>query len=81
MAGPARLDANGWTRMLSSSFGDNSLDFCSALALMAKKLCLKRYYGNDGSLETFLACKQITLDKNPAERPIGIGEVIKRILG
>ena len=43
---------------------------------MAKKLCLKRYCGNDGSLEAFLACKLIPLDKNPR-----IGDVIRRILG
>ena len=47
---------------------------------MAKKLCLKRYYGNDGSLEAFLACKPIPLGKNPGVRLTGIGEVIRRIL-
>ena len=48
---------------------------------MAKKLCLKRYCRNDGSLEDFLACKLIPLHKNPAVRPVGIGEVAKRMLG
>ena len=48
---------------------------------MAKKLCLKKYCGNDGSLEVFLGCKLIPLDKNPEVRPIGIREVIRRILG
>ena len=48
---------------------------------MAKKLCLKKYCGNDGSLEAFLACKLIPLDKNPELRNIGIREVIRRILG
>ena len=82
VAGPSNLDANVWRRILTSSpFGDNSRDLCSAIALMAKKSCLKRYCGNDGSLEAFLACKLIPLDKNPEVRPIGIGEVIRRILG
>ena len=81
-AGRSNLDANGWRRILTSStFGDNSQDLCSAIALMAKKLCLKRYRGNNGSLEAFLACKLIPLDKNPGVRPTGIGEVIRRILG
>ena len=51
------------------------------MALIAKKLCLIRYRGKNGSLEAFLACKLIPLDKNPGVRPIGIGEVIRRILG
>ena len=81
-AGPWNLDANGWRRILtSSSFGHKSWDLCSAIALIAKKLCLKRYCGNDGSLEAFLACKLISVDKNPEARPIGIGEGIGRILG
>ena len=46
---------------------------------MAKKLCLKKYYGNDGSLEAFLICKLIPLDKNPGVKPIGILGL--RILG
>ena len=78
---PSNLDANESRRILtSSSFGDNSRDLCSTIALTAKKLCLKRYCGNDGSLEAFLACKLIPLDKNPGVRPTGIGEVIRRIL-
>ena len=81
-AGPSNLDSNVWRRILtSSSFGDNSRDLCGAIALMAKKLCLKRYCGNDGSLEAFLACKLIPLDKNHEVRPTEIGEVIRRILG
>ena len=46
---------------------------------MAKKLCLKKYYGNDGSLEAFLIYKLIPLDKNPGVKPIGILGL--RILG
>ena len=45
---------------------------------MAEKLFLKRCSGNDGSL---VACKFISLDKNPGLRPIGIAKVIRRILG
>ena len=35
---------------------------------MAKKLCLKRYYGNDGSLEVFLACKPMPLNKKSCSK-------------
>ena len=78
----SNLDANGLRRILTSSLsGNNSQDLCNAVALMAKKLCSKRYRGNDGSLEALLACKHTPLNKNPGVRPIGIGEVIRRILG
>ena len=46
------------------------------MALMVKKLCLKRYCGIDGSLEAFLVCKLISFSKNPGVRHIGIGEVM-----
>ena len=47
--------------------------------IAAKKLCLKRYCGNDGSHGTFLARKLFLLDKNAEVRPIRIREVIRRI--
>ena len=49
--------------------------------VLGKKLCLMRYCENDGSLEAFLACKVIPLSKNSGVEPIGIGKVIRRILG
>ena len=39
---------------------------------MAKKLCLKRYCRNDGSLEAFLARRFIFLDKSSGVGNIGI---------
>ena len=56
----------------------NVRGLCNAVALLAEKSFLKRCCGNDGSL---VACKLISLDKNPGLRPIGIAEVIRRILG
>ena len=81
-AGPSNLDSDGWRRILTSaSFGAHSTNLCAALAAMARKLCLVCYCGEDGSLEAFLACKLIPLDKNPGLRPIGVGEVLRRIMG
>ena len=33
------------------------------------------------SLESFLACRPIPLDKKSGLRPIGLGEVLRRIAG
>ena len=35
----------------------------------------------DNSLEAYLACRLVPLDKKPGLRPIGIGEVLRRIAG
>ena len=33
------------------------------------------------SIEVLVACRLIPLNKNPGVRPIGVGEVLKRIIG
>ena len=48
---------------------------------MAKKSFLKRYWRNHEWLQTFWACKFFLLGNNAGVKPIGIGEVIRRILG
>ena len=63
-AGPSGLDADGWRRVLiTKQFGNSFTD-----------LQLKLH-----SLQAFLACCLIPLDKNPGLRPIGIGEILHRI--
>ena len=57
----------------------SSNDLCSAIANMAKKLCIDEIE-NDG-LSTLMACRLVPLNKNPGLRPIGIGEVLRRIIG
>ena len=32
-------------------------------------------------LESYMSCRLIPLDKNPGIRPIGVGEVLRRIIG
>ena len=57
---------------------DASTDLCNALAAVAKRLCTVNVHP-DG-LAAFVACRLIPLNKNPGVRPIGIGEVPRRII-
>ena len=78
-SGPSSLDADGWKRiLLSENFGESSSDLCQTLAKVTKNLCTDKL---STSLEGFLACRLIPLNKNPALRPIGVGEVLRRITG
>ena len=77
-SGPSNLDSEGWRRMLlSNSFGDSSESLCQSISRVARKMCTER----SDSIDAFLACRLIPLDKNPGLRPIGVGEVLRRIIG
>ena len=79
-SGPSGLDADGWRRILASNcFGDSSSDLCRAIASFTKKLCSEKL--DASSLEAFLASRLIPFDKNPGLRPIGVGEILRRIAG
>ena len=85
-AGPSGMDAENWKRIIiSKNFGQESASLRSALAKMARKMCIEEVVPEgapqDNILETYIACRLIPLDKNPGVRPIGIGETIRRIIG
>ncbi len=84
--GPSLIDADGWRHILcSKSYGKTSVDLCESIANLAKKLCREEIHPD--SLHEFVACRLIPLDKgndvegNPGIRPIGIGEILRRIVG
>ena len=62
-----------------------SEDLCAAISDLAKKLCRDQI--NPDTLTEFLANRLIPLDKgadkfgNPGVRPIGVGEILRRIVG
>ena len=77
-SGPSGMDADGWKRMLTlKQFGKSSIDLCKAFTEVIKKIYI--IANQSASLEAFLACRLIPLDKNPGLRPIGIGGVLRRV--
>ena len=80
-ARPSCFDSDDWKMVLvSRQFGSSCNDLCEAIASMAKKLCTEDRTIN-GGLSAYIACRLILLDKDPGLRPIGIGEVLRRIIG
>ena len=80
-SGPSDLDADGWRRMLTSrEFGTSSTDLRKTFAQLIKRLCIEELETTT-SLEAFTAYRLIPLHKKPGLRPIGVGEVLRRIAG
>ena len=79
-SGPSGMDGDGWRRLLTSKqYGQESTDLCKAIARLAKTLCTDVH--PEDALQALLACRLIPLNKNPGIRPIGVGEVLRRIIG
>lgn len=77
-AGPSGIDAAGWRR-ICTSFHRESTDLCASIATAARRLCTE--FVDPHTLNAFLSCRLIPLDKDPGVRPIGICEVLRRIIG
>ena len=79
--GPSGVDSNGFRRILGSkSFKKPGIELCEAIATMTRRLCTE--YIDPVGVEAILANRLIPLDKGEgAVRPIGVGEVIRRVMG
>ena len=77
-AGPSGVDAAGWKR-LCSAFHKDSGDLCAAIAAVGRRLSTE--FVDPEALQALLACRLIPLNKHPGVRPIGVCEVVRRILG
>ena len=79
--GPSGGDANGFKRMLAcKSFKKSSMSLCDSLTTLARRLCTE--FVDPLTIEPILACQLIPFDKGDGDvRPIGVGEVIRRIIG
>ena len=85
-AGPSGMDADQWRRILiSKNYGAVGKDLREAIAKMTQKLCtLEIQPSQEGktSIEAYTSCRLVSLEKQPSGiRPIGIGEVLRRIIG
>ena len=78
-AGPSGGDASLWHRLLcSKQFKKKPADLCQALAVLSRKLNTETI--SPQHLRGFVAGRLIPLDKQPGVRPIGIGEIPRRIV-
>ena len=79
--GLSGVDANGFKRILAcKSFKKSSTNLCDSLATLARRLCTE--FVDPLTIEPILASRLIPLDKGNGDvRPIGVGEVIRRIIG
>ena len=76
-AGSSGVDAYAWRRMCTS-FGDASASLCDSLSSVVR--CPYTVTIDSAILMPFIACRLILLDKRPGVRPIGIGNIPRRII-
>ena len=70
-SGPAGMDSDGWRRILASNnFGTSSSGHRQTSANVVQKLCTDLMETH--TIEAFLSCCLISLDKNPELRLMGM---------
>ena len=77
-AGPSGMDVSHWKKVCTS-FARESDNICDSIAMVARKICSS--YVDPLGVSALVASRLIALDKNPGVRPIGIGEVVRRVIG
>ena len=79
--GPSGTGALGFKRILAcKSFKRSSTNLCDSIDILTKRLCTQ--YVDPLTIEPILANGLIPLDNGNGEvHPIGVGEVIRRIIG
>ena len=72
------MNAKGWKRMCSS-FHRTSNELCEAIARLTRRICST--YVDPRGISSLVASRLIALDKSPGIRPIGVGEILRRLIG
>ena len=76
-AGPSGLDAYDWRR-LCTGFHRSSCDLCNSLAAVARWMSTE--FVDPSGIVALGTCCLIPLDKKPGVRPIGVCEMVRRIM-
>ena len=76
-AGPSGLEAGDWRRMCSS-FQDASRELCNAIAAVGRRIYTT--FVDPEGLEALTLSRLVALNKQPGVRPIGVGEIARRII-
>ena len=66
-------------RKMGTCFKDASTELCNALAACTRRVATE--YVDPKALEALMANRGVPLDKCPGLRPIGIGEIQRRVMG
>ena len=78
--GPSQLDAMQYHYLLSSrKHKVENRELRAQIAILARKLATETL--DPLTLEAYVSCRLILVDKNPGVRPIGVGEILRRIVG
>ena len=77
-AGVSQQEDNLWHKMVTA-YKDSSSALCNAVGSLARRLATE--YVDPVGLEALLANRGIAIDKNPGLRPVGVGEIVRRIIG
>ena len=78
--GPTLIDSECWKHLLcSNNFIVQQKNLCDAIAKLAQQICVTQI--NSADFKELFACRLIPLDKCSGVRPMGIGEVLQRIIG
>ena len=80
LAGPSGMDDELYGRILcSKNFKAEGQVLREEIAVITRNLLKTAHHPS--LVEGYTPCRLIPLDKNPGIRPIGVGEVLRRIVG
>ena len=77
-AGVSQQEDVLWHKMVTG-YKDSSSSLCNAVAALARRLATE--YVDPLALEALLANRGVAIDKCPGIRPVGVGEIVRRIIG